>query len=140
MALRLLTLFRAETPRREESMRRANTVAAGTVAFAIAVIGVGCGDGNDARPGNPVPAAAEAVREGGRAGDAAMETFDVKAALMRDTRVDAGDINVDTNHQTKTVVLKGRVPTAEQKTIAGEIATTQATGYRVQNDLTVGPQ
>ena len=64
--------------------------------------------------------------------------MDVKAALMRDNRVDAGGINVDTNHQTKTVVLKGKVPTAAQKTLAEQIATEQAAGYRVQNELTVG--
>ena len=43
-------------------------------------------------------------------------------ALTADARVDASDINVDTNHETKTVMLKGRVPTAAQKTIAEEIA------------------
>ena len=47
----------------------------------------------------------------GRAADAAVETMDVKAALMADSRVDAGGINVDTDHETKTVILKGRVPT-----------------------------
>ena len=33
--------------------------------------------------------------------------MDVKAALMADSRVDAGDINVDTDHKKKTVVFKG---------------------------------
>ena len=79
-----------------------------------------------------------AVANAGRAADAAVETMDVKAALMRDNRVDAGGINVDTNHQTKTVVLKGKVPTAAQKTLAEQIAAEQATGYRIQNELTVG--
>ena len=82
--------------------------------------------------------AGAAVGNAGRAADAAVETMDVKAALMRDDRVDAGGINVDTNHQTKTVVLKGKVPTAAQKTLAEQIATEQAAGYRVQNELTVG--
>lgn len=125
-------------------MRRVQAVTVGTCVLAMAMFAAAC-DRNGANPGGAattpasVPgAAADAVRQGGRAADAAMETFDVKAALMRDTRVDAGDINVDTNHQTKTVVLKGRVPTADQKTIAGDIATTQAKGYRVQNDLMVG--
>ena len=79
-----------------------------------------------------------AVANAGRAADAAVETMDVKAALMRDDRVDAGGINVDTNHQTKTVVLKGKVPTAAQKALAEQIAAEQATGYRIQNELTVG--
>lgn len=79
-----------------------------------------------------------AVAEGGRAADAAVETMDVKLALTTDSRVDASDINVDTNHETKTVTLKGRVPTAEQKAMAGDIATRRAVGYRVINDLAVG--
>ncbi|MEZ5285797.1 MAG: BON domain-containing protein [Vicinamibacterales bacterium] len=94
--------------------------------------------------------AADAAREAGReAGDAmgtagsaagaAMETMDVKMALMASDRVDAGDINVDTNHETKTVVLKGKVPTAEQKAAAEQIAREEAEGYRVQNELMVAP-
>ena len=82
--------------------------------------------------------AGDAIAEGGRAADAAVETMDVKTALTADSRVDASDINVDSNHETKTVTLKGRVPTAAQKTIAEEIATRRAVGYRVVNDLTVG--
>ena len=38
----------------------------------------------------------------------------------------------------KTVTLKGKVPTAAQKTIAEDIATAKAVGYRVRNELTVG--
>jgi hypothetical protein len=79
----------------------------------------------------------DALENAGRAGDAAFETFDVKAALTADSRISANGINVDTNHETKTVVLKGIVPTASQKTIAGQIAADQAKGYNVRNDLTV---
>jgi osmotically-inducible protein OsmY len=81
--------------------------------------------------------AGDAVANAGRAGDAAVQTMDVKAALMADTRVDAGGINVDTDHERKTVVLKGRVPSAAQKTLAEQIAVEKAVGYRVQNDLMV---
>ena len=70
----------------------------------------------------------DAVANAGRAADAAVETMDVKAALMADSRVDAGNINVDTDHTTKTVVLKGRVPTAAQKTLAEQIASEKAVG------------
>ena len=83
-------------------------------------------------------AGSDAVANAGRAADAAVETMDVKAALMADTRVDAGDINVDTDHQTKTVILKGRVPTEAQKQLAEQIAIDKAVGYRVTNQLTVG--
>ena len=83
---------------------------------------------------------ADAKRTAGEAGakvDAAKETIDVKTALMADDIVDASDINVDTFHETKTVVLKGTVPTAEQKTLAGRIAAREAEGYKVDNQLTV---
>ena len=39
---------------------------------------------------------------------------------------------------TKTVTLKGHVPTAAQKTVAEEIAVKKAVGYRVENKLTIG--
>ncbi len=88
-------------------------------------------------------ASADAKRTAGEAGaavDAATETIDVKTALMADTTVDASDINVDTFHETKTVVLKGSVATAAQKTEAGKIAAREAEGYRVDNQLTVRPR
>lgn len=69
-----------------------------------------------------------------------VETMDVKAALIADGRVDAGNINVDTIASTKTVVLKGSVPTAEQKSVAESIARDQAKGYRIENNLTVAPK
>lgn len=68
---------------------------------------------------------------------AAMETADVKTALLADTRISAGDINVDTNKDAKTVTLKGTVPTADQKRIAEEIAKAKAPEYKVVNDLMV---
>jgi osmotically-inducible protein OsmY len=85
-------------------------------------------------------AAADAKRAAGEAGaaiDAAKETIDVKTALMADDTVDASDINVDTFHETKTVVLNGTVPTAAQKTAAGKIAAREAEGYKIDNKLTV---
>jgi predicted small secreted protein len=69
-----------------------------------------------------------------------IETMDVKAALIADGRVDAGNINVDTSASTKTVVLKGSVTTAEQRRIAEVIAGEQAKGYRIDNRLAVVPQ
>lgn len=68
---------------------------------------------------------------------AATNTVDVKSALIADGRVDASNINVDTNSQTKTVVLKGTVPTAQQKTTAEAIARDKAEGYTINNQLTV---
>lgn len=88
-------------------------------------------------------AADDARRTAGKAGsaiDAAGETIDVKTALMADDTVDADDINVDTFHETKTVVLKGSVPTAAMKTAAGRIAAREAEGYKVDNQLVVKPE
>lgn len=85
----------------------------------------------------------DAKRAAGSAGaalDAAKETIDVKAALMADASVDASDINVDTYQETKTVVLKGSVATAAQKEEAGRIASREAAGYKVDNQLTVKPR
>jgi predicted small secreted protein len=70
---------------------------------------------------------------------AATNTVDVKSALIADGRVDASSINVDTNSSTKTVVLKGSVPTAQQKTTAEAIARDNAEGYTINNLLTVAP-
>ena len=70
---------------------------------------------------------------------AAAETVDVKSALIADGRVDASNINVDTSASTKTVVLKGTVPTAQQKTTAETIARDKAKGYTISNQLTVAP-
>ena len=88
-------------------------------------------------------AAADARKTAGNAGsaiDAAAETIDVKTALMADDTVDASDINVDTYHESKTVLLKGTVPTAAQKVAAGKIAAREAEGYKVDNQLTVKPK
>lgn len=69
-----------------------------------------------------------------------LETMDVKAALIADGRVDSANINVDTSASTKTVVLKGSVPTAEMRAVAEAIARDQAKGYTIDNKLTVVPK
>jgi osmotically-inducible protein OsmY len=68
---------------------------------------------------------------------AATNTVDVKSALIADGRVDASNINVDTSSSTKTVVLKGSVPTAQQKATAEAIARDKAEGYTINNQLSV---
>jgi hyperosmotically inducible periplasmic protein len=69
----------------------------------------------------------------------AVETIDVKSALMADRTVDASHINVDTFHETKTIVLKGSVKTATQRDEAARIAAAEAPGYRIDNQLLVVP-
>ena len=81
----------------------------------------------------------EAARDASGAVKAAVETIDVKSALMADRTVDASHINVDTFHETKTVVLKGSVKSATQRDEAARIAAAEAPGYRIDNQLTVVP-
>jgi osmotically-inducible protein OsmY len=81
----------------------------------------------------------DAARDAGNAVSAAVETIDVKSALMADRTVDASHINVDTMHETRTVVLKGSVKTATQRDEAARIAAAEAPGYRIDNQLTVVP-
>ena len=80
---------------------------------------------------------AEAAAKTGDAVAGATETGQVKTAIMADTRVDAGDINVDTDEGKKTVTLRGTVKTEAERVIAGEIAIKTASGYTVVNNLTV---
>ena len=81
----------------------------------------------------------EAARDASGAVKAAIETIDVKSALMADRTVDASHINVDTFHETKTVVLKGSVKTATQRDEAARIAAAEAPGYRIDNQLKIVP-
>jgi osmotically-inducible protein OsmY len=81
----------------------------------------------------------DAARDAGSAASAAIETIDVKTALMADRTVDASHINVDTFHETKTVVLKGSVKTATQRDEAARIAAAEAPGYRIDNQLRIVP-
>lgn len=77
---------------------------------------------------------ASAVAEKTAAG---AQTLDVKSALVADKRVDASRIDVDTYADTKTVVLRGSVPNADQKMAAETIARDHAKGYTINNQLTV---
>ena len=81
----------------------------------------------------------EAAREAGSAIKGAVETIDVKSALMADRTVDASHIDVDTFHETKTIVLKGSVKTATQRDEAARIAAAEAPSYRIDNQLRVVP-
>ena len=54
-----------------------------------------------------------------------------------DGSVDASNINVDTIASSRTVVLKGSVPSEQQRRTAEEIARAQAKGYTITNQLTI---
>jgi hypothetical protein len=81
--------------------------------------------------------AGEAARGAGDRTGAAVEMADVKLALATAEGLDASAINVDTDHNTKTVTLKGTVPTTDQRVRAEVVAQREATGYRVNNQLVV---
>jgi osmotically-inducible protein OsmY len=85
--------------------------------------------------------AGHAIKEGAKdvasEVDAKKQTLDVKTALMADKSVDASHIDVDTDASTKTVTLKGSVPSQAQKVKADQIAHEKAEGYRIVNQLTV---
>ncbi len=80
---------------------------------------------------------AEGAAATGAAVSDALETGQVKTAIMADSRVEASDIHVDTDEGSKTVTLKGSVKTQAEKVIAGEIAAAKAKGDSVVNDLTI---
>jgi hypothetical protein len=115
----------------------------GTLAVVAALVTYGCEDTGRAKEETREAAerAGEKVESGARGAgseiDAAKQTFDIKAAFTADTSIDASHIDVDTNDDTKTVTLKGTVPTAAQKMGAERIAREKAEGYTVVNELTV---
>ncbi|QJR34292.1 BON domain-containing protein [Gemmatimonas groenlandica] len=106
-----------------------------TVVFATACGNTADGAKEDTK--NAAEATSEAASSAGAAMDAAGETADVKSALMADATVDAGDINVDTNKDTKTVTLNGSVKSEAQKARAEVVAKTKAPEYTVVNNLVV---
>jgi len=81
--------------------------------------------------------ARDATQSVGATLDAAAQTMQIKTALIDADNLDATDIDVDTNAATKTVTLKGHVPTAAQKTAAERIAKEKAPDYSVQNNLEI---
>jgi osmotically-inducible protein OsmY len=81
---------------------------------------------------------AEATRTATEAAEASAQTVTVKTALLTDKRVVAKGIDVDTDRTTRTVILKGHVPSEEQKAVAEQIAVERSAGYHVRNELTIG--
>lgn len=112
-------------------------------AITFAAFSSACGntaDGVKKDADNAAAKTADAAASAGATLDAAAQTAQVKTALTADTRVDASDINVDTNKDSMTLTLKGTVPADAQRAIAADIATKAAAGYKIVNDLTVKPK
>jgi predicted small secreted protein len=82
----------------------------------------------------------EDTKENASAVRGGLETVDVKSALVADDIIDADAIDVDTYQDKKLVVLRGSVPTAEQKARAEQIARDNAKGYTIDNRLAVVPE
>ncbi len=113
--------------------RTSPLVLAGAVLSAAA-----CGDTRTPAADPPLTdQASEAARDAGARAGAATEAVDVTTALMRDDVVDASDINVDTDHDRKVVVLRGTVASDMERTRAEHIALREAEGYTVDNQLTL---
>jgi predicted small secreted protein len=79
----------------------------------------------------------DAAKSVGATLDAAAQTMQIKTALIDADNLDANNIDVDTNAASKTVTLKGHVPTAAQKAAAERIAKQKAPEYQVVNSLQV---
>ena len=82
----------------------------------------------------------EDTKENASAVRGAVETVDVKTAIIADKSIDSGAIDVDTYQDKKVVVIRGSVPTQEQKQKAEMIAKDNAKGYTVDNQLAVVPK
>ena len=113
-----------------------------TLLLLASTIGVATACGNTADGAkedtkNAAEATSEAAASAGASMDAAAETADVKMALMADSTIDASDVNVDTNKDTKTVTLNGSVKSEMQKSRAEAIAKDKAPGYTVVNNLII---
>jgi osmotically-inducible protein OsmY len=79
----------------------------------------------------------EGAKDVGAGIGAAKQTVDVKAALMADQGIDSSHVDVSTDADTKTLTLKGTVPSAAQRAAVGKLAKDKAEGYNVSNRLTV---
>lgn len=82
----------------------------------------------------------------GGAGDKMELTPKIKAALVADKGIDASNLNVDTMTDTKTIVIKGTVGSADKKNRVTQVAqkaladTSEGKeGYKIKNEVTVGP-
>jgi osmotically-inducible protein OsmY len=65
------------------------------------------------------------------------QTVDLRAHLLAARSIDASHIEVNTDAASKTVTLKGTVPTVSQKAAAEKLVREKAEGYKVRNLLTL---
>jgi osmotically-inducible protein OsmY len=90
--------------------------------------------------GGAVENAGEAVK-----GAAAVTTLTpkVKSALIASKQIDGSTLDVDTDDEKKTVIIKGTLPTQAKKDLATQIGkkalADAKSDYKLQNDVTVSP-
>jgi osmotically-inducible protein OsmY len=94
-------------------------------------------DGDKGAGGKTKARIEEAARETGQELKAAGIHVNIKQALVRDDTIDASHIAVDADEDTRTVILRGSVPTIEQKVAAEKLARDRAKDYTVRNELAV---
>jgi hyperosmotically inducible protein len=128
----------AETKADTADERAAAKDAASDAGAALKEAGKDVADAAEKAGDKIADAAHDAGKTAGPTVDAAQQTAQIKSALTADSTIDASHIDVDTDAATKTVTLKGHVPSAAQKTAAGRVAQAKASGYKVRNNLTVG--
>lgn len=111
-------------------------------AIALLALSVGCSNTADGVKQDAAIAADKTEQAAGEAGtkvEGALQTGEIKSALLADTRLGATDINVNTSEATKTVTLNGSVKTQAEKVLAGEVASAKSAGYTVVNNLSIRP-
>jgi osmotically-inducible protein OsmY len=124
-----------------EAAARAGEAAQGAVEATREAIAK-AGESDTARKAAEVGAAATGVaadltRSAAAAAAGGALTAAIATALMADRNIDASRIDVDTDEARRIVTLKGRVPTAAQRTAALALARTKATGYEIRDQLVV---
>ena len=101
------------------------------VAFALLAGSAACA--------NTARGVVEDTKENASAVRGGLETVDVKSAILADDTIDADSIDVDTYQDKKLVVIRGSVPTEQQKQKVTAIAKANATGYTIDNRLAIVP-
>ncbi len=84
-----------------------------------------------------VTGAAKAVKGTSDAVKGAVNTGNVKTAILANPSVKGANLDVTTDAKTGTVTLSGTVSNAAQKTVAGKIAAREAAGHKIINNLKV---
>ena len=111
-----------------------------TMLLVAGALAVGCSQGERNDMANKADQAGQTAKKemvkAGKAMDEGMSSTRIKSALMASKKIDASNINVDTEQ--KTVYLRGSVKSDEQKKLARELANTMIdTDQKLTDELKV---